>query len=83
MARHKTTSYRRFSDIICLLGRCMLNVKCSAVVESLFNVPPIGLWGFYAWSLICCAFLSSFEIILPRKRELSGCFTLILFPGIL
>ena len=47
----------------------MLKVKCSAVVvESLFIVPPIGLWMFYAWSLICYAFLSSFEIILTRKR---------------
>ena len=31
------------------------------------------LWGFYVWSLFCYAVLSdlsSFAIIMPRKREL-------------
>ena len=45
-----------------------------SVVDSLFNFPPIGLWGFFVCSLFCYAIistvLSSFAIILKRKREL-------------
>ena len=48
----------------------------SVVVDKLFIVAPIvcgGLWGFCVWSLFYYAVLSvlsSFAIILLRKREL-------------
>ena len=40
-------------------------------VDSVFNVPPIGLWGLRVWSLFCYALmsvLSCFANILSRKR---------------
>ena len=47
----------------------------SVVVDSLFNVPPIGLFILRLWFLVCyvslCA-LSNFAIILKGKRELAA-----------
>ena len=55
----------------------MLCVECQ--VDSVFKYSSHLCVGVYVWSLFCYAFLSSFEIVLTRKRELSGCFTLIVF----
>ena len=44
----------------------------SVVVYSFFNIPPIGLLGLRVWCLLNYALLgvlSSFAIILARKRE--------------
>ena len=44
----------------------------SVVVDSVFNIPPIGLLGLPVWSLLSYALLgvlSSFAIILTRTRK--------------
>ena len=44
----------------------------SVVVDSVFNIPPIGLLGLRVWSLLSYALLgvlSSFAIILTRTRK--------------
>ena len=51
---------------------CLFYGGGSVVVDSFFNVPPIGLLGLRAWSLLSYALLgvlSSFAIILRRKRK--------------
>ena len=52
--------------------RCLLGG--SVVVDSLFNVLSIGLWGFCVWSLFCYAsrsIVSNFEVL---EGILAKCF---------
>ena len=49
----------------------------SVVVDTLFNVPLIGLKGLCVWSLFCYALLSVLSI--SDEEERTGSFTLIVF----
>ena len=50
--------------------KCEMDDDCgSVVVDLLFGVLPVGCGGLCS-SLFCCALLSSFAVILKRKREL-------------